>query len=100
MMAGNSSFLTVEKAYGRHDGRPFKNCSLSRKSLLLLLKLDAGPRVLPIEIHRAATTALVKGDGKVLDLGGCLGDVHVGPQQLIGLILVRDAPLTSFLVDD
>jgi hypothetical protein len=28
MMAGNSSFLTVEKTYGRHDGRPFTRIAL------------------------------------------------------------------------
>src|ERR1035438_7746050 len=84
-------------------GKSFFCRSHSKKSVRsserLLLNLDAGASVLPFQAQ-GTSLARIECDGEVLDRRRSLGHLHIESSKLVGLVLVRNAPLLLFLVDD
>src|ERR1700687_5357223 len=57
-------------------------------------------RGLPVDAQGAAVSRFVIRDGEVFHRRGQFRDIHVDARQFVALILVRDSPFSSFLVDD
>src|SRR5438105_5175718 len=68
--------------------------------LFLLGNVHRGSRVLPVEVHGAAITFLIEGDGEIFNRSGGFGCCHVGTRQIVVFARIICTPLTCFLADN
>jgi len=68
--------------------------------LLFLADGDGSARTLPVDVHRAAGSRLVKRDGEVFDRRGQAGNFHVHARQITRGAGVIRAPLARLFADD
>src|ERR1017187_8936225 len=78
----------------------FHSAPASSWALLLLLHVDAGDGVFPIQLqHGRGRARLVQRDGEHLHARWQLSYLHVHPRQVLAFAVFR-APLAGLLVDD